>query len=71
LEVHCLTKFQTTIGVFQWTANNSASNFHEPDLFAPERWLPNAPAKFANDSKDVVQPFSTGPRNCIGKKYVS
>ncbi|EEU39432.1 uncharacterized protein NECHADRAFT_94380 [Fusarium vanettenii 77-13-4] len=41
------------------------SNFRDADNFVPERWLGDI--SYTNDSKDVLQPFSTGPRNCIGK----
>ena len=37
----------------------------------PERWLPaddsDHPAFAASDQKDVFEPFSTGPKNCVGK----
>jgi cytochrome P450 len=69
----CLAQTQTTAGVFQWIAYHSSSNFHDCESFVPERWLPEAPAEFSKDSKDskdMVQPFSAGPRNCIGKKWV-
>lgn len=42
-------------------------NFRRPKEFIPERALPNPPAEFANDSRGVLQPFSVGPRNCIGR----
>ena len=57
----------TTVGLFQWACNHSASNFHAPDAFHPERWLDDAPAAFVNDSREAMQPFSYGPRNCLGK----
>ena len=62
---------QTTVGIFQWTAYHSSSNFHEHDSFASEHWLPGATPEFSKYNREVVQPFSTGPRNCIGKKYVT
>lgn len=43
-------------------------NFTLPDSFIPERWLGDA--RFSSDPKDVLQAFSFGPRNCIGKKSV-
>lgn len=42
-------------------------NFKDPEVFVPERWLPEGQVEFASDKKSVVQPFSFGPRNCIGK----
>ncbi|MCJ1326612.1 hypothetical protein MMC10_003277 [Thelotrema lepadinum] len=45
----------------------SDRNFHRCEEFIPERWLEDAPAEFKNDALDAVQPFSIGPRNCIGK----
>jgi len=45
---------------------NSASNFKDPQKFIPERWLDDE--RFVNDKKAAFQPFSYGPRDCIGKK---
>jgi cytochrome P450 len=46
-------------------------NFHDPDAFHPERWLPesttNHSSQFYNDNRAALQPFSIGPRNCIGR----
>ncbi|KAI1842998.1 hypothetical protein JX265_001711 [Neoarthrinium moseri] len=51
-------------------AANSPYNFRDPEKFAPERWLPvggGRPKEFDDDNKHgVFQPFSYGPRNCIG-----
>ncbi|CAO2658512.1 Nn.00g062350.m01.CDS01 [Neocucurbitaria sp. VM-36] len=49
-----------------YSAPYSSSNFHLPECFLPERWLPNQPAQFANDDRAARAPFSAGPRNCIG-----
>ena len=59
---------QTSVGLFQWACNHSSSNFHDPDSFRPERWLDNPPREFAADSRAATQPFSYGPRNCLGQK---
>lgn len=60
------TRVSCPIGV----AATSGYNFVEPKQFAPERWLKvdgQMPAKFEKDNKgNVFQPFSYGPRNCIG-----
>ncbi|KIW99581.1 uncharacterized protein Z518_11320 [Rhinocladiella mackenziei CBS 650.93] len=67
----------TTVGVSQWATNHDPENFYRPDDFLPERYLSDSdPARdpddvpahlFEDDNKEVVQPFSVGPRNCVGK----
>ena len=42
-------------------------NFVEADSYHPERWLPHADPKFAQDNKEAFEPFLVGPRNCLGK----
>ncbi|KAL2756079.1 hypothetical protein ACRALDRAFT_1063952 [Sodiomyces alcalophilus JCM 7366] len=54
----------TTVSVYAWAATHSPRNFSRPDEFIPERWLDPA---FSSDKKDASQPFSLGPRGCIGK----
>ncbi|KAF3032118.1 hypothetical protein E8E12_000589 [Didymella heteroderae] len=57
----------TSVYVSQHAANHSSRNFAEPDAFKPERWLEDRPKAFGEDKREVVQPFSFGPRNCLGK----
>jgi len=57
----------TTCGVHQLAANRLEANFARPEEFLPERWFDDTPAEFAHDRRDIYQPFSFGPRNCIGK----
>ena len=57
------------MGVPQWPSYQSESNFRDANKFVPERWLGDP--EYAHDERGVLQPFSVGPRNCIGKKYVS
>ncbi|MCJ1264291.1 hypothetical protein MMC22_004162 [Lobaria immixta] len=61
----------TCVGVHPLSATVSKVNFAKPNAFIPERWLPSsteAPlSPFHNDRRDVVQPFSVGPRSCLGK----
>ncbi len=51
--------------------HRSPLSFHEPSSFCPERWLTDAttnPASpFFNDKRQAVQPFTLGPRVCIGQ----
>lgn len=55
----------TQVGVHQLATNYSPSNFRDPYDFVPERWL--ADSDYQGDNRDARQPFSVGPRNCIGK----
>jgi cytochrome P450 len=45
----------------------SSSNFTDPEVFAPERWLNNKDSVYERDGKAAFQPFSIGPHGCIGK----
>lgn len=55
----------TTVSVNQWATNQSSKNFALPQLFIPERFLDDP--RFASDDKSALQPFSVGPRNCLGR----
>jgi cytochrome P450 len=59
----------TSVCVASWAAAHSPDNFAEPDSFIPERFLETAEdkARYAGDVKKAAQPFSTGPRGCIGR----
>ncbi|KAL2281697.1 hypothetical protein FJTKL_11381 [Diaporthe vaccinii] len=61
----------TVITVFQWATYRNADNFHDPDNFRPERWLPANhelyDPVFVNDNKQCYHPFSFGVRDCVGK----
>ncbi|EUC34775.1 hypothetical protein COCCADRAFT_35596 [Bipolaris zeicola 26-R-13] len=59
----------TSVCVSSWSASHSAANFIEPDTFIPERFLdtPDSKARFGSDIKKAAQPFSLGPRGCIGR----
>lgn len=56
----------TSVSVSHYPAYQSAYNFKDPDDFIPERWLPDQPT-YAEDKRSACQPFSFGPRNCLGK----
>ncbi|KAK1753540.1 putative sterigmatocystin biosynthesis P450 monooxygenase stcF [Echria macrotheca] len=51
--------------VHQYAAYNSPSNFKDPERFVPERWMGDE--RYAGDNRDVFNPFSIGPRACIGR----
>jgi cytochrome P450 len=54
----------TSVAVNSWAAGHNPANFRNPDTFIPERWLDDA---YSSDLKKGAQPFSLGPRGCIGK----
>ncbi|RGP77130.1 hypothetical protein FLONG3_4645 [Fusarium longipes] len=56
----------TRVSVHHWSTYHSESNFKDADIFVPERWL-KTEARYAGDALDALQPFSFGPRNCLGQ----
>ncbi|KAK3067814.1 hypothetical protein LTS18_000929, partial [Coniosporium uncinatum] len=54
-----------SVCVTSWAAAHNPANFVNPDEFIPERWLGDP--TYAADNKKGMQPFSLGPRGCIGK----
>ncbi|KAK4235694.1 cytochrome P450, partial [Achaetomium macrosporum] len=55
----------TIVETWQWPMCHNPACFTQPDDFIPERWLGDP--RFAADQKEAHQPFSYGPRSCIGK----
>jgi len=55
----------TAVAVNPWTAYNSSRNFKDPKSFIPERFMGDP--RFADDKRSALQPFSAGPRNCLGR----
>jgi cytochrome P450 len=56
------------VGIPQLAANHSPLNFVDHDKFVPERFLPDRDPKYERDRRAIFQPFSAGPRNCLGRK---
>ncbi|KAK0644869.1 Cytochrome P450 monooxygenase hmp1 [Lasiodiplodia hormozganensis] len=55
----------TSLHIYHYVAYHSPLNFKDPNAFVPERWMGDN--RYDSDRKDVLQPFSFGPRNCLGK----
>jgi cytochrome P450 len=54
----------TSVAVGSWAASHNPVNFRECDSFIPERYLSK---EYDSDNKKAAQPFSLGPRGCIGR----
>lgn len=54
----------TSVAVSSWAAAHNPANFTDCDSFIPERWIDKS---YDSDLKKAAQPFSLGPRGCIGK----
>ncbi|KAI0173363.1 cytochrome P450 ClCP1 [Hypoxylon sp. FL1284] len=55
----------TAVAVWQYAINHDPRFWKDPESFLPERFMGDP--KFAGDQLDAMQPFSVGPRNCIGR----
>ncbi|KAK2017789.1 cytochrome P450 [Colletotrichum eremochloae] len=55
----------TEIYTSAWAVTHDPDNFSDPMSFKPERWLdPDS-----KDVKEASQPFSLGPRGCLGRNF--
>jgi cytochrome P450 len=54
----------TSVAVSSWAAAHNPGNFRDCDAFIPERWIDKS---YDTDLKKAAQPFSLGPRGCIGR----
>lgn len=68
---------QTFVSYAYYAAYHSPLNFSCPDKFEPSRWLSPSifdldtlphPPRHRIHNAEALQPFSMGPRNCIGQK---
>lgn len=53
----------TSVAVSAWAAAHNPANFRDCDSFIPERYIDKS---YDTDYKKGAQPFSLGPRGCIG-----
>ncbi|KAJ5344108.1 Cytochrome P450 [Penicillium brevicompactum] len=56
---------KTFVSVHHWSLYRREEYFKDPNNYHPERFLGD-PA-FADDRREVLQPFHVGPRNCLGR----
>lgn len=56
----------TAVYISQHATNHSARNYKNPEDYVPERWLGDK--HYEHDNRESFNPFSFGPRNCLGKK---
>lgn len=52
----------------QWAMHHSSAHWQDAWSFKPERFLHDKAGLMKADAAEAFQPFSTGPRNCIGRK---
>ncbi|KXH26907.1 RadP cytochrome P450 epoxidase [Colletotrichum simmondsii] len=57
----------TLVSVNPYSAFTSPENWARPNEFVPERWIHTDAPEWKDDKRDVHEPFSYGPRNCLGK----
>ncbi|TLD11447.1 hypothetical protein PspLS_11952 [Pyricularia sp. CBS 133598] len=55
----------TKLDIWQWPMSLSEEYFRDANKFVPERWLGDP--KYESDCREASQPFSVGPRDCLGK----
>ncbi|KAF2730885.1 cytochrome P450 [Polyplosphaeria fusca] len=55
------------VQVAQLAAYHSPLHWKNPERFVPERWMEEGEGEYGGDRRDVWNPFSYGPRNCLGK----
>jgi cytochrome P450 len=63
----------TRVAVTAYAASRSRENFRDAELFVPERWLTGESSeeearRYEGDKREVVQGFSVGGRNCLGRR---
>jgi cytochrome P450 len=61
----------TPVSIQAYAMSRDPQYWHRSESYLPERWLPesqNDPkSPFYGDKRQVLQPFSVGPRSCMGQ----
>ncbi|GME44582.1 putative cytochrome P450 [Neofusicoccum parvum] len=55
----------TEVYTSAWTVTHDEKHFEDPMRFKPERWMDPE----STDVKEASQPFSLGPRGCLGRNF--
>ncbi|KAE8552784.1 hypothetical protein TMatcc_007829 [Talaromyces marneffei ATCC 18224] len=50
-----------------YSAYHAECYFRDADSFSPDRWLDSRDTRFEKDCRGVLQPFSLGLRDCVGR----
>lgn len=58
---------QVSVAIPHYATFRQRKNFTKPDSFLPDRWM-DKDGLYPSDRREVLQPFSFGPRACIGRK---
>ena len=59
----------TSVSINHFATGRSPLNWERPEEFLPERFEEGEKKSAGlNDRREALQPFSYGPRNCIGRK---
>jgi len=56
------------VGINQYSMFRSPLNFSRPEEFIPERFMLADKEEWRREKREALQPFSHGPRNCVGRK---
>lgn len=57
---------KTEIYTSAWSVTHDPQYFSSPEEFLPERWMES---HSTSDVKEASQPFSLGPRQCLGRNF--
>ena len=56
------------VGIGIYSIHHNETYFPDPFVFQPERWLPNKKQSISGAAQKAFNPFSMGPRHCLGRQ---